>query len=92
MEDLTEYHEIGRTFIDRLRLTTYPVAVKMIRPEEEVPETAVQPSLVFGAEVPACLVYTYCRRTGPSFFLTKDDIACKPIVLYFGLAESLRPG
>ena len=91
MEDLNKYHEIGRTLIDRLKLTTYPVAVKMIRPDEEVPEAAIQPSLVFGAEVPACLVYTYCRRTGASFFLTKDDIACKPIVLYFGLEELSDP-
>jgi uncharacterized protein (DUF169 family) len=85
MEDLQKYHGLGNAFIDRLRLTTYPIAVKMIRPDEKVPETAVQPSLVFGAEVPACLVYTYCRRMGASFFLTKDDIACKPIVIYFGL-------
>jgi uncharacterized protein (DUF169 family) len=40
---------------------------------------------VFGSEVPACLAYTYCRRAGASFYLTKDDIACKPIVIYFGL-------
>ncbi len=84
MVDLSPYHEIGRILIDKLKLITYPVAVRMIIPEEEVPEAAFQPSLVFGAEVPACLVYTYCRRTGTSFFLTKDDIACKPIVLYFG--------
>ncbi len=77
--------------MDRLRLNTYPIAVKMIRPDEKVPEAAIQPSLVFGAEVPACLVYTYCRRTGASFYLTKDDIACKPIVLYFGLDELSDP-
>lgn len=91
MEDLNQYRELGRTFIDQLKLTTYPVAVKMISPEDEVPEAAVQASLVFGAEVPACLVYTYCRRMGASFFLTKDDIACKPIVLYFGLDELADP-
>jgi uncharacterized protein (DUF169 family) len=88
MEDLGVYHQIGQALIDQLKLTTYPVAVKMITPEEQAPEAAVQPSLVFGGEVPACLVYTYCRRSGASFYLTKADIACKPIVLYFGF-ESL---
>lgn len=91
MEFLHKYQELGNVFIDRLKLTTYPIAVKMIRLEETVPEGAVQPSLVFGAEVPACLVYTYCRRMGASFYLTKDDIACKPIVLYFGLDELADP-
>lgn len=91
MEDLQKYQDLGNLLLDRLKLTTYPIAVKMVRPEDVVPEAAVQPSLVFGAEVPACLVYTYCRRMGISFFLTKDDIACKPIVLYFGLDELSNP-
>jgi len=91
MEDLKKYHEIGQTFIDSLKLTNYPVAVRMIPTDEDAPEGAVQPSMVFGGEVPACLVYTYCRRTGISFFLTKDDIACKPIVIYFGLDELADP-
>lgn len=87
MEDLSKYHELGRTFIEKLKLATYPVAVRMMALDENVPKAAVQPSVIFGGEVTACLVYTYCRRTGTSFFLTKDDIACKPIVLYFGLDE-----
>ena len=91
MQDFKKYHEIGQRLMDRLKLTTYPVAVRMVPPDEDVPETAARPSIVFGAEVPACLVYTYCRRAGFSFFLTKDDIACKPIVLYFGLDELSDP-
>lgn len=91
MGELEKYHEIGQVFIDRLKLITYPVAVKMIRPDEDVPEAAVQPSLFFGTEVPACLVYTYCRQAGISFYMTKNDIACTPIVLYFGLDELSDP-
>jgi len=91
METLAPYHQLGRTFIDRLKLTTHPIAVKMIHPDEEAPQDALRPATVFGAEVPACLVYTYCRRSGLSFYLTKDDIACKPIVLYFGLDELPEP-
>ena len=87
MNNLSKYHEMGRTFIDKLKLTTYPVAVKMTISDEDVPKAAVQPSVIFGDEVPACLVYTYCRRTGTTFYLTRDDIACKPILLYFGLDE-----
>jgi uncharacterized protein (DUF169 family) len=91
MDNLTTYHEIGQTFIDRLKLTTYPIAVKMIHPGEQAPAEALQPAAVFGGEVPACLAYTYCRRSGLSLYLTKDDIACKPIVLYFGLGALSDP-
>ena len=85
MDDLTKYHDIGKTLIERLKLTTYPVAVRLIRNAEREPEAALRPMTVFGSEVPACLVYAYCRRSGTSFYITKDDIACKPIVIYFGL-------
>ncbi len=91
MADLQKYHDMGQTLISRLRLMTYPVAVRMIKPDEEAPEGALRPTDIFGSEVPACLTYTYCRRAGFSFFLTKDDIACKPIVIYFGLDELSDP-
>jgi uncharacterized protein (DUF169 family) len=85
MDGHAKYHDIGRRLISELRLMTYPVAVRLVRPDEEVPQGAVRPLVVFGAEVPACLVYTYCRRAGTSFYITGDDIACKPIVISFGL-------
>ena len=91
MKDLEKYHDIGQAFISELKLMTYPVAVRLIEPDEDEPEGAVSPSLTFGSEVPACLTYTYCRRTGASFYLTKDDIACKPIVIYFGLDAPADP-
>lgn len=91
MDEFSKYSRIGRSFIDRLKLTTFPVAVKMIRPDEDPPETALRPLDVFGAETPACLVFTYCRRAGVSFYLTGDDIACKPIVIYFGFDEPADP-
>lgn len=91
MKDLEKYHDIGQAFITELKLMTYPVAVRLVAPDEEEPEGAVSPRLMFGSEVPACLTYTYCRRTGASFYLTKDDIACKPIVIYFGLDVPADP-
>jgi uncharacterized protein (DUF169 family) len=89
MGALKNYQQIGQELIDRLQLTTYPIAVRMIKQDEQAPEGSLHPLDVFGSEIPACLAYTYCRRMGISFFLTKDDIACKPIVIYFGL-DALR--
>jgi uncharacterized protein (DUF169 family) len=91
MTDLQRYHDIGRAFVDELKLTTYPVAVRLIRAEEEEPQGALRAAAVFGSEIPACLAYTHCRRSGISLCLTAGDIACKPIVLYFGLEALADP-
>lgn len=88
MVDLEHYKEIGNTLINNLKLTTYPVAVRLIAPDEEVPANAIKPLDMFGCEVAPCLTYTWCSRSGFSFYLTKNDIACKPISIgYFGLEQ-----
>ncbi|MHA1130897.1 MAG: DUF169 domain-containing protein [Candidatus Helarchaeota archaeon] len=91
MNDLKKYQAIGESFIKKLWLLTYPVAVRLIKHDEPIPESAIRPFQAFNSEVPACLTYTWCRHAGMSFYLTKDDIACKPIVLYFGLDELRNP-
>ncbi len=90
MENLKKYHDYGTQLIDKLKLTTYPIAVRLVPPEEEVSKLALHPHQMFGSEVPACLAYTWCRRGGFHFYLEGSDIACKPVSIhYFGL-ESLE--
>lgn len=92
MEELERYQIMGKEFIDKLKLQTYPIAVKLIPQGEEVTPNALRPHKVFGREVPACLTYTWCRRSGFSFFLQGNDIACKPAsIKYFGLEETADP-
>ncbi|MFO7797392.1 MAG: DUF169 domain-containing protein [Promethearchaeati archaeon] len=79
MEHLETYKKIGQKLIDKLKLQTYPIAVKLIKENEEVSSNALRPLDVFGREIPACLSYTWCRRSGFSFFLKGEDIVCKPI-------------
>ncbi|TFG24340.1 MAG: hypothetical protein EU529_04560 [Promethearchaeota archaeon] len=92
MDDLEKYKKIGKELMDKLKLLTYPVAVRLVPPDEEVSTNALRPHKVFGSEVPACLTYTWCRRSGFSFFLKGEDIACKPAsIRYFGLEETSNP-
>jgi uncharacterized protein (DUF169 family) len=89
---IEDYKQIGNELIDKLKLLTYPIAVKLIKPGEEVSSNALSPKAMFGYEVPACLIYTWCRRSGFSFYLKGEDIACKPISThYFGLEELENP-
>jgi uncharacterized protein (DUF169 family) len=89
LEELNNYKKIGKALIDKLKLKTYPVAIRMISPSEEVTSNALRPHKVFNREVPACMTYTWCRRSGFSFFLQANDIACKPAsIKYFGLEKT----
>lgn len=87
---LEDYRKIGEELINKLKLTTYPIAVSLIKDGEVVSSNAVRPKDMFGYEVPACLIYTWCRRAGMHFYLKGEDIACKPVSMhYFGLEQSL---
>lgn len=83
-----DYRKIGEELINKLKLSTYPIAVSLIKEGEEVSSNAVRPKDMFGYEVPACLTYTWCRRAGIHFHLKGEDIACKPISCHhFGLEQ-----
>jgi uncharacterized protein (DUF169 family) len=52
----------------------------------------LRPQQVFGNEVAACLIYSWVKRTEMSFYVSGNDIACKPAsVLYFGLETTDNP-
>ena len=89
MDDLEKYKKMGQELIDKLKLRTFPVAIKMILPGEEVPSNVLRPQEVFGREIPACMGYSWCRRSGFSFYFSGNDIACKPAsVHYFRLEQT----
>mgnify|MGYP006290335911 CR=1 FL=1 len=87
-----DYRKMGKELSDTLKLTTYPIAVKLVKAGEQVSSNALRPKDMFGYEVPACLVYTWCRRAGMHFYLKGEDIACKPVSIhYFGLEQTSDP-
>lgn len=91
MENLQKYRDLGQDFINKLKLTEYPIAVKMIKKGDQVPEALERPREFFGYEIPPCVTYTYCRKQGTSFYITGDDVACKPISLCFGFRKLSDP-
>ena len=91
-DQLGKYRKLGQELINKLKLTTYPIAVRLVPPNEEVSTNLLRPHEMFGYEVPACLTYTWCRRGGFHFFLKGEDIACKPISCHhFGLEQLEDP-
>ncbi len=84
---LDEYRELGQSYIDRLKLMTYPAGVRMIKKGDTIPEGLISPLQIFGSEVCLCTLVTHCRTMGFNFQITGDDLACKAISLYLGFEK-----
>ncbi|MBY9003183.1 MAG: DUF169 domain-containing protein [Candidatus Lokiarchaeota archaeon] len=90
MEDLNKYKKFGQELIDKLKLLTYPIAIKIIKKGEEKPPSGkcLRPHEVFGAPLCTCIFHMWCRRSGFSFYIDGEDISCGPSkYLYYGLEE-----
>ena len=77
METIEQYQQIGREIWNDLRLATYPVAIKYIKDESEIPNDFVQPSKV-GESWTLCQAITYARRNQTCSVMTKEDNFCVP--------------
>jgi uncharacterized protein (DUF169 family) len=59
-----------------IRPQTFPVAVRMLRPGEPIPERARRPARDFGKLSMNCQVIDMARRYGWTIALTRDDSIC----------------
>lgn len=89
-EELNKYRRFGQELIDKLKLTTYPIAVKIRKEGEEIPKGKFfRPLEFFGSWVPTCTTHFWTRSSGMSYYLEGEDISCCPSsYLYYGLEES----
>jgi len=75
--DLESFRELGNDLYHRLHLPTYPVAIKFIKKEDEIPQKAIRPS-AGGQKWSLCQAFTYARRMGLHSAMTDDDNFCVP--------------
>jgi len=87
--DLESFHELGNDLYHRLHLPTYPVAIKFIKKEDEIPKEAIRPS-AGGQKWSLCQAFTYARRMGLHSAMTDDDNFCVPSIVLRGSACSVR--
>ena len=89
MEDLEKYREMGKKLFDKLKLFTYPIAIKMIKKGDEMPKGKFfRPHEYFGDWVPTCTAHITTRTSGLSLYIEGADIECCPSsYLYYGLDE-----
>ena len=81
------FHDYGEEFERRIRLQTFPLAVKLLEKEIDIPEGAERPLRDFGYHVPLCQGYAMSRKEGKTIAMFKEDMWCFEPVVGYGWAQ-----
>jgi len=71
-----------------VRPATFPVAVRLLGPNETIPEKAKRPQRDLGVQITTCQGVTMARRYGWTVALTREDINCPLTKVAFGLENT----
>lgn len=78
--------EISDLVFERVRLRSFPVAVKYLKSGESFPDKTRRPSQVLGKRVAICQAVTMARLYGWQVGLNREDVICVPGSLAFGFS------
>jgi len=87
MSKLAILHSYAEEIETRLHLKTFPIAVKLLEREEDIPEDTQRPVRDLGHHMATCQAFSLARHDGQKFTLLKEDMWCFESVLGLGLAE-----
>jgi uncharacterized protein (DUF169 family) len=86
--DLVELHQIVKELEEVLRLQSFPLAVKMVKVEGEIPQEASRPVKDLGHHLSTCQLFAIARRQGITLAQLKEDMWCVQPVVGYGLAQA----
>lgn len=86
-ETQTTFNRYGADLEQMLDLRTYPIAIKMLRSEAEIPEGAVRPKRDRGEHYAVCQVFSLARRQGMTVAMFLEDHWCFVPIISYGLVE-----
>ncbi len=87
MAEPSVYREYGEEIERRLRLKTFPLALRLLEDEQEIPEGAKRPLRDYGQHLSLCQVFQMSRREGKLMAMLKEDHWCFEPVVGYGLGE-----
>jgi len=87
MPTLSDFNRYGEELEKRLQLKTFPLALKMLKRERDIPEGAIRPKRDLGFHLALCQGFAMSRREGALVAMMKEDNWCYPPVIALGLAE-----
>ncbi|MFH1087417.1 MAG: DUF169 domain-containing protein [Chloroflexota bacterium] len=87
MATLDFYQQCGEELEKRVRLKTYPLAIKFLEKPEDIPAGAERPLRDLGSHLSACQSYQLSRREGKTIASLLEDNWCFEPVVGYGLAK-----
>jgi uncharacterized protein (DUF169 family) len=87
MSSQTVFNTYGADLEAMLRLKTYPIAIKMLADESEVPEGAIRPKRDRGEHYAVCQAFSLARRQGLTVAMFLEDHWCFEPIISYGLVE-----
>ncbi len=77
----------GSDLLNMLVLRTYPIAIKMLKDESEIPEGAKRPKKDLGEHYSACQAFGIVRKKGTTLAMFIEDHWCFEPIIGYGLVE-----
>lgn len=77
----------GSDLLNMLVLRTYPIAIKMLKNESEIPQGAVRPKRDLKTHYAACQAFGIVRRRGTTLAMFLEDHWCFEPIIGYGLVE-----
>ena len=78
------YREYAERFEKLLRMSTYPLAVKMLEKDEDIPKLAKRPLRDFGHHMYTCQCFAVARRNGEMIAQKQEDMWCFEAAIGYG--------
>lgn len=88
MFDLEQMHKDAEELERRMRLQSYPLAIKLIQTEADIPGEAIRPKRDENHQYDLCQAFSLSRRNGDTMAMLKEDMWCFEPVVGYGLAEA----
>jgi uncharacterized protein (DUF169 family) len=85
---LTAYNAYGTDLEKLMYLKTYPIAIKMLKNESEIPKGAIRPKKDRGEHYAMCQVFGVARRQGTTLAMFLEDHWCFEPIISYGLVET----
>ena len=87
MEMMDKIKYLSEAVSTVVRPITLPIAIKLLKNKEKIPDGAKKTKRDFGHRIAVCQAFNYSRRYGLSVAMLKDDMHCAVAPILFGLEE-----
>lgn len=82
-----DLQKFGEELEKYVRPNCFPLAVKLLQKEEDIPKEALRPKKDRGERLSLCQAYGISRRGGEVIAMLKEDMWCPEPIICYGLVE-----